>query len=167
MSYFNSKNIFGFISLFCVGLFLSSLVLQYFVFVVPCPLCIVQRYTYLIIGILSFLIYSSSSPVSFMRVRLYSGVLSALTIFGGSIATRQVWLQHHPSPIDSTKCAVTFGSFFDSVLTALGGVGSCMRVDFTFLTLSLAEWSVLCFLSIFCVLLLLFFRFFSQNEEII
>ncbi len=58
---------------------------------------------------------------------------------------RQVWLQHLPQAEDATGCAVSFGSFLDSTLYALGGRGNCGIIDWTFISFSIAEWSLLWF----------------------
>lgn len=119
-----------------------AFVLEYFVDLVPCPLCIVQRFFYLLIGLtaLAALFWSQ------VFTRLRSGSLVLLwAIIGGGVALRQVILQHQPQDIDSTGCAVSFGSFFDSFLYALGGRGNCGVVDWTFLTFSIAEWSLVWF----------------------
>ena len=64
---------------------------------------------------------------------------------------RQVWLQRFPIQSESTTgCAVSFGSFLDGVLYALGGRGNCGIVDWTFLTFSIAEWS-LCWFILFAL----------------
>ena len=119
-----------------------AFVLEYFVDLVPCPLCIVQRFFYLLIGLtaLAALFWSQ------VFTRLRSGSLVLLwAIIGGGVALRQVILQHQPQDIDSTGCAVSFGSFFGSFLYALGGRGNCGVVDWTFLTFSIAEWSLVWF----------------------
>jgi disulfide bond formation protein DsbB len=46
---------------------------------------------------------------------------------------------------------VSFGSFIDQFLQALGGTGDCAKVDWTWLTLSIAEWSLLSFIFLFGV----------------
>lgn len=137
------KYIFRCIAFFSIGLFGSSFFLQYFASVIPCPLCIVQRYTYLLIGILALCLeYRFFSSV---RTYFYRGGIFFLALFGELIAMRQVWMQYHPLNSDPTKCFTFFGSFFHSVLLSLGGVGDCAKRDWTILSFSLAEWSVLFF----------------------
>lgn len=117
-----------------------AFVLEYFVDLVPCPLCIVQRFFYLFIGISALVgLFTKLSS------RVVGGLVMLWSILGGGVAMRQVWLQRFGTVSDSTGCAVSFGSFTDSFLFALGGRGNCGIVDWTFLTFSIAEWSLLWF----------------------
>ena len=117
-----------------------AFVLEYFVDLVPCPLCIVQRFFYLFIGVSALV-----GLLAKLGARLVGGLVVLWSLVGGAVALRQVWLQHFPSITDSTGCAVSFGSFLDSALFALGGRGNCGIVDWTFLTFSIAEWSLVWF----------------------
>ncbi|OGI21385.1 MAG: hypothetical protein A2808_00015 [Candidatus Moranbacteria bacterium RIFCSPHIGHO2_01_FULL_55_24] len=128
----------------CAGLLVFAYILEFFVDLVPCPLCIVQRCFYLAIGVTALV--AAFGWIRQLSVRLAGGIITALALLGGGIAMRQVWMQHFPQVTDPTRCGVSFGSFFDSVILALGGAGNCGIVDWTFLTLSIAEWSALCFL---------------------
>ncbi|WP_042299955.1 disulfide bond formation protein B [Paraburkholderia kururiensis] len=80
----------GFICLALVG---GALWLQYFKNEDPCPLCIIQRYFFLLIAVFAFL---------GARFRSWSGVrvleaLAALSALGGIIAAvRHVYVQAHP-----------------------------------------------------------------------
>lgn len=127
-----------------VGLLGFAFVLEYFVDLVPCPLCIVQRFFYLLIGVTALLALIPTTT-RFISTRITGILVSVWAIIGGSVAMRQVWLQHFPPVTESTGCAVSFGSFLDSALYALGGRGNCGIIDWTFLTFSIAEWSLLWF----------------------
>jgi disulfide bond formation protein DsbB len=80
----------GFICLALVG---GALWLQYFKNEDPCPLCIIQRYFFLLIAIFAFL---------GARFRSWGGVrvleaLAALSALGGIVtAVRHVYVQAHP-----------------------------------------------------------------------
>ena len=117
-------------------------VLEYFVDLVPCPLCIVQRFFFLGIAIVALGAWLNKN----LQQKIVGILTSLLALVGGVVAARQVWLQHLPQPMESsTGCAVSFGSFLDTVLYALGGRGNCSVVDWSFLTFSIAEWSLLWF----------------------
>lgn len=143
------KTIFRLVALFCGGLLVFALVLQYFFSVAPCPLCILQRFFYLLIGFVA--VSASFGWVKNISVRAYGVLIGALALLGGIITFRQVWLQLHPSLSDVTKCIVPLGSFFDSIIFSLGGVGNCGTRDFVLFGLSLAEWSLFCFSLLFLV----------------
>ncbi len=47
---------------------------------------------------------------------------------------------------------------FEVLKRTLRGTGDCAKVDWTFLGLSIAEWSVICFTTLLVVLVLQFLR---------
>lgn len=138
------KTIFLSVVLFCAALLGFALVLEYFVNLVPCPLCIVQRFFYFLIGAAAL-----SGYYGWFRgigPRIYGGIITALSLLGGVVALRQVFLQRFaPLETDPTRCGVFFGPFIEGVLRALGGLGNCGIIDWTFIGLSIADWSLLCF----------------------
>lgn len=160
-----SKTIFSLVILFCGGLLGFALILQYFVFLVPCPLCILQRFVYLLIGLVAF--FATFSLVKGISTQTYGLVILILALLGGGIAGRQVWLQQNPSLVDPTKCLIPMGSFFNSVILSLGGVGSCSSRDWTLFGLSIADWSLLCFAFLLLVglYLTLYPKFKDENAE--
>jgi disulfide bond formation protein DsbB len=145
--YITKENISLFLIVAPLGLLGFGFALEYFVDLVPCPLCIVQRFFFLgiaLVGIVGLM----NRNVQNRMLGILTGILAFL---GGGVAARQVWLQHLPQPMESTGCAVSFGSFLDTVLYALGGRGNCSFVDWTFLTFSIAEWSLLWFVIFGCI----------------
>lgn len=127
---------------FCTFLLAFAFVLEHFVELAPCPLCIAQRIFFLLIGLVA------ASFIWWPRVvtKKIAGIkITAYALLGGAIAVRQVWMQWYPGNIDPTRCGVTFGSFIDQFLQALGGSGDCAKVDWLFIGLSIAEWSALSF----------------------
>lgn len=83
------------ISLLCLGLVVSAVILQQVgyqgVNFLPCPLCILQRVAYLTIACFCLL-------ALIMRPfrRLFHCLATLSSIFGLFIASRQVWLISHP-----------------------------------------------------------------------
>jgi disulfide bond formation protein DsbB len=137
-------------------------VLQYFVSLAPCPLCIVQRFFYLLIGLVA--LFASFDWWKHVSVRMYGMLIVFLALLGGGVAFRQVWMQHFPTLVDPTKCVVPFGSFLNSVILSLGGVGSCSVRDWTLFGLSVAEWSLACFVFLLLVGIFLIRRENTQDE---
>lgn len=146
--YVTAENIFLLCIVSTISLLGFAFVLEYFVDLVPCPLCIVQRFFFFFIGLTAL---GGLLCKNLFTVRRSGVLVALLALLGGSIALRQIILQHQPMDMESTGCAVSFGSFFDSFLYALGGRGNCGVVDWTFLTLSIAEWSLLCFVGFLVV----------------
>ncbi len=142
-----SKNLLLLIALFCGGLLAGAVVIEYAVKLVPCSLCVAQRIFFGLIGLTALAAYLGW----FERCGrfLVAGLILTLSLLGGAIALRQVWIQHFPLPgFDPSKCVVSLGSFIDSFLRALGGLGSCAVRDFTLLGLAIPEWSLLAFLGL-------------------
>jgi disulfide bond formation protein DsbB len=134
--------------LFCVGLLGFAFVLEYFVELTPCPLCIAQRMFFFLIGLVAFFFFAFPQYLSkkFLGIKIIF-----LSLLGGSIALRQVWMQWHPPTADTGGCTVLFGNVVQNFLQALGGTGDCAKVDWTLLTLSIAEWSLISFVFLLIV----------------
>ena len=81
------------LGLICVGLVAGALYLQYFKHEDPCPLCIIQRYFFLLIAIFAFL---GARFNSWRGVRLLE-VMAALSALAGIVtAVRHVYVQANP-----------------------------------------------------------------------
>lgn len=162
--YSTIENILLFIVVSTAALLGFAFILEFFVDLVPCPLCIVQRFFYLLIGITALL---AVLPVSakYVNTKMAGRGVILWSILGGAVAGRQIWLQHLPKTEDSVGCAVSFGSILDSILYALGGRGNCSIVDWTFLTLSIAEWSFIWFGIFFIVGSMLLKKSLDKKEQ--
>jgi disulfide bond formation protein DsbB len=72
---------------------------------------------------------------------------------GAGMAIRHVWLEHNPPKI--FDCGADVGFLLESFpLTEafpmiFRGTGDCTKVPWRFLSLSIAEWSLICFVLIF------------------
>jgi disulfide bond formation protein DsbB len=81
--------------------------------------------------------------------------------FGAFVAARQSWLQWYPPQVAS--CGRDFYGMIETfplqraIPMIFKGSGDCSKVDWTFLTLSIANWSFLCFLA-FALLSLVLLR---------
>lgn len=141
---YKERTIFLLTVIFCAGLLVSAFLLQYFVRLIPCSLCIVQRFFYFLVGLTALSAFFGW--IKDVSTRAYGGLMLLFALLGGAVAVRQVWLQYFFQGGDPTKCLIPGGSFLNSVILSLGGTGSCAIRDFTLIGLSLAEWSSLCFL---------------------
>ena len=136
----------------CALLLAFGYYLQYARGLEPCPLCLVQRgFFYLVGGVLA--LAALHAPAA--RGRIVYGSLAALFAAGGiGTASRQVWLQHLP-PERVPACGPDLFFMLDNfplsqTLTKLfTGTGECAAVDWTFLGLSIAEWSLAWFVALF------------------
>ena len=132
----------------CAALLGYGFYLEYFDGQDPCPLCLVQRGFYF--GLLFvFLAAAIHGPARVGRI-VYGALAFVLAVGGGGTAARQVWLQHLP-PDQVPKCGPDLYYMIDhfplaKVVTNLfRGSGQCADVTWRFLGLSIAEWSLLCF----------------------
>jgi disulfide bond formation protein DsbB len=77
-----------------IALVAGAVYLQIFKGEDPCPLCILQRYGYLLIAV--FALFGASATR--WRTVIVAEIFVALsTLFGIAVAGRHVWLQSHPS----------------------------------------------------------------------
>lgn len=142
----SSRQVFAAMALLCVGLLAFGLYLQHVVGLEPCPMCIVQRYALFGVALWAALGWMLAGR----GVQLAMAGLTLLTAgFGAFVAARQSWLQWYPPEI------VTCGRDFYGMVEAFPlkraipmifrGSGDCTAIDWTFLGLTIANWSFLNF----------------------
>jgi len=133
----------------CLGLLAFGYYLQYFAGQEPCPLCIFQRLAYFAIACAG-LLGAIHAPRGLGQLG-YSGGMLLAALAGVAIAGRQVWLQHLP-PGEAPECGPGLDYMFhvfpfsDALRMVFTGSGECAEVTWTLLSLSIAGWSLLCFL---------------------
>jgi disulfide bond formation protein DsbB len=134
------------VALVCLLMLAFGLYLQHGVGLEPCPMCIVQRYALaLVMLVAGFSALSRKSNVLLTGLSLL--VLTAG--FGAFVAARQSWLQWYPPEVAS--CGRDFYGMIETfplqraIPMIFKGSGDCSKVDWTFLSLSIANWSFLCF----------------------
>ena len=143
----NSRLIYLAMFLACAGLIGFALYLQHALGLEPCPMCILQRYAFIVVGVIA-LAAAIDNPALLGR-RIYGGLLVVMAATGGGIAIRHVYLEHYPPKI--FDCGADVGFMLESfpLTQALPmifrGTGDCTKVVWRFLGLSIAEWSLICF----------------------
>ncbi len=146
---FSPRQIFAFIAAACFGLIGFGLVLQHQVGLEPCPMCILQRYAFVSIGLVA-LIAALHGPVR-VGVRVYGVLVGALAIAGGSVSVRQSMLQRFPKPELAANCGADLdfllGNFplAQALPRIFSGTGDCAKVEWSLLGLSIAEWAFVWF----------------------
>jgi disulfide bond formation protein DsbB len=142
----SARRIFVLLSVVCLGLLAFGLYLQHAVGLVPCPMCIVQRYALVLIALIAGLTATSSKK----GIHIGGTVLLLVTAgFGAYVAARQSWLQWYPPEVVS--CGRDFYGMIETfplqrvIPMIFKGGGDCSKVDWTFLGGSIANWSFLCF----------------------
>ena len=150
------------LTLVCMGsvaLLAFGLYLQHVVGLEPCPMCIVQRYALVLValvaGIGGALRQRGAHVVAALLILLLSG-------FGAFVAARQSWLQWNPPEVVS--CGRDFYGMIETfplkraIPMIFKGGGDCTKIDWTFLGLSIANWSFLVFVGIAIIALALLVR---------
>lgn len=136
------------IFLICTALLGYGYYLQFIQGQEPCPLCMLQRACYFGIALVA-LIGGLHGPARIGQ-RIYAGLIALVALGGVGLAARQTWLQHLPED-RIPECGPSFDFMLDmyplaeTIKRSLRGSGDCAKVDWIFLGLSIAEWSLICF----------------------
>lgn len=143
------RRLLGVVAVGCLGLLAFGLYLQHAVGLEPCPMCIVQRYALLLVAVVAGLTALLRGKTS-LSVGLV--VMLLLSAGGAFVAARQSFLQWYPPEVLS--CGRDLYGMIESfplkrvIPMIFKGSGDCSAVDWTFLGLTIANWSFLCFSAI-------------------
>lgn len=134
----------------CTSLLAAAYYFEYVLFLEPCPLCMVQRFATLLVGI-GFL-------AAFFSYQRHWGLIIALlftlvaSVFGVWSADHHIWIQNLPAA-DIPDCGPSFEYLMatlplSELLTImLHGDGNCAEIDWQWWGLSMPEWTRLWFVS--------------------
>jgi len=111
----------------------------------PCPLCILQRFAFIVIalGSLAGLIHGARGRWRW----LWGGVVFAGGLWGVVTAGRHLWLQSLP-PDQVPGCGpgfafmVEYFSMFEAIKEAFTGSGECAEVDWALFGISMPGWTL-------------------------
>ena len=158
LSYFETapRRVLALVSAVCVVMLAFGLYLQHVVGLEPCPMCIVQRYALVLVAVVT-------GVTAFARGKgpLLAGSAVTLLVagFGAFVAARQSFLQWYPPEVAS--CGRDFYGMIETfplqrvIPMIFKGSGDCTKIDWSFLGLSIANWSFLCFAGISLLMLAL------------
>jgi disulfide bond formation protein DsbB len=153
------QRVLGAVAVICIAMLAFGLYLQHVVGLEPCPMCIVQRYALVGVAVVAGLTAFVKSRIG---VATGSFLVLLLAGFGGFTAARQSWLQWYPPEIAS--CGRDFYGMIENfplkraIPMIFRGSGDCTKVDWTFLGLSIANWSFLWFVFFALVAIVLIAR---------
>ena len=143
------RHIWLIILLVCTGLLAFGMYLQHVVGLVPCPMCIVQRYAMVLMALVALM----GTAFSGRKTALIAGSWLVLLAGGGAyVAARQTWLQWYPPEVVS--CGRDFYGMIETfplqraIPMIFKGGGDCTKVDWTFLGGSIANWSFMAFVGL-------------------
>ena len=151
------RRLFALIAAAALGVILVSVVLTEVLDLHPCPLCIFQRFLYLVIGALALI--ACTVPLRFSWTRWLALVALLPSLAGAATAAYQSWAQLYPDAAPS--CYGANPSLIERFVDWLGllypaffmPTGFCTSMDGSFLSLTIANWSLLIFLGLSAVLL--------------
>lgn len=115
----------------------------------PCPLCLLQRFCFILLGLL-FFIGIFYSPMQLGRI-VHALLILFVAVLGGIIAARQIWLQHLPAG-QAPACMPGFYyllqhfSLREALPIIFKGSQDCADIQWLFLHLSMPEWSLIFFI---------------------
>ena len=147
LSQLSPRIIFLTIFLGCASLLGYAVYMQHYQGLVPCQLCVLQRYAFVAVAIVA-LLAALFNPRG-IAVKMWGGLLALTSILGGGISMRQSWLQRNPP--ESVACGpdldymITRFPLSDLLPKLFQGEGDCAKVDWTLFSLSMAEWALICF----------------------
>jgi disulfide bond formation protein DsbB len=172
---FLTRGAFAFIATACAALVaFAFLYLQEELGLEPCPMCLLSRYTFIAIAVVSLVAAIHGPRGGWLKA--YALAVTLLSAIGIGISARHSYLQHFPPKFE------TCGTDLDFLVTNLplvqafpkifAGTGSCVQVDWRFLGLSIPEWGLVWFLAFAVLVLWLAFRkqsgarrYFSRDLE--
>jgi disulfide bond formation protein DsbB len=138
--------VFGAIFLACAALIGYGLYLQHAEVLEPCPMCILQRYAFIAIGLVA-LLAAIFNPRAW-ALGVYSVLVFLLALAGGGVAVRHSYLQHFP-PVNQS-CGADLSYLLELPLSRawpaiFRGTGECSEVQWKFIGLSIPEWALVWF----------------------
>ncbi|MEO5692516.1 MAG: disulfide bond formation protein B, partial [Usitatibacter sp.] len=114
----------------------------------PCPMCILSRYCFAVIGLVS-LAAAIHGPKGVI-LRGYGILVALFAAAGIGISIRHSYLQHFPPALETCGTDLAFLMNTLPLSQALPkifqGTGSCSSVDWKMLGMSLPEWALVWFL---------------------
>ena len=135
----------------CAGLIAFALYSQHKLMLEPCPLCVLQRFAVIGLGIV-FLVAGLHNPSGAGRL-VYSALIAVVTLLGASVAGRHVWLQLLPED-EVPACGPGLDYMWENFPLAdvmnmvFKGSGECAKVDWQFLGLSMPVWVLIALLGL-------------------
>lgn len=123
-------------------------------------MCIMQRYALALVGMIA-LLGALHGPRK-AGARVYAALILLVSLAGGGVAARQSWIQRFPPDIPECGPGLEFmvESFglADALPMIFRGAGECTAIDWTFLGLSIANWSLVNFALIALLACFMLFR---------
>ena len=145
-----SKPLLLLITLACIGMLAVGLYLQLKLDMLPCPLCILQRYGFAAVALISLI--TVVLPAAATRIGAAFACIASLS--GAGVAIRHLWVKAHPTvscgidPLETSLNKIAPAQWFPSLFQA---DGLCTTEYDPILGLSIPAWALIWF-TIFALL---------------
>lgn len=152
---------YGILFLIVVIIFLITYYLEYVSGIHPCPLCLLQRLCFYIVGFI-FLIACIHSPKNIGNI-VYPILTIIFSLIGIVFAIRQIYLQHLPQG-QTVGCGVDLAYMFqnfpitEALKHVFQGSAECAVSQWHFLGFDMAEWALLWFIFFIAISVFLIVR---------
>jgi disulfide bond formation protein DsbB len=140
------------VALACIGMLGVGLYLQLVLEMMPCPLCILQRYAFAAVALLCLI--TCFLPSTMLHLGAALSALAAIT--GAGIALRHLWIKAHPTiscgidPLETSLNKIFIARWLPSLFQA---DGLCTTEYDPILGLSIPQWALVWFV-IFAITLI-------------
>lgn len=152
----SAKLMLGGVTAVCIAALGAALYLQHVMFQMPCPWCVIQRYEFVVVALVSAIgIFLSDAA---RRKAAMLGLLAAVAGMGS--ASWHMWVKAHPGfscgldPLETSLNKIPTATLLPWLFEA---DGMCSTEYPPVLGLSLPQWSWLCFAA-FSVIMVLVIR---------
>lgn len=132
------------VALISIALLAVGLYMQLVLDMLPCPLCILQRYAFALTALLCLL--TIALPTNYLRAGAAAASLASIT--GAGIAIRHLWVKAHPTiscGIDALEVALNKIVFANWLPTLFQADGLCTTEYEPILGLSIPAWALIWF----------------------
>ena len=146
-----------FVGVAAIVLLGAAMYLQLALKMLPCPLCVLQRYAFALLAIICLL--GACMQAGGQRIFAGLGIVSALV--GAGIAGWHLWIKAHPTvscgidPLETSLNTIPTARLFPKLFQA---DGLCTTEYESILGLSIPQWSLLWFVALAIALALVLMR---------
>ncbi|WP_438462277.1 disulfide bond formation protein B [Marinomonas sp. PE14-40] len=140
----------GLIALTSFALLGVAFYMEYEMGLEPCPLCMLQRIMFLIVGVIALIsfLHKSSSAIKY-----YALAITTFSVLGAALSIRHLYLQNLPEDqlpacLPGLSYMVEVFPWQEIMSAMIMGTGECGDVVWTFLGLSIPGWTLVAFAGI-------------------
>ena len=150
-----------FVVLSCASLFSFAMYNQYIQYLDPCPLCALQRLSFLAMG--TFALLAVIHNPGRIGQRIYAWLLMLGATLGTLFAGRHIWLQNLPEDL-VPECGPGLNYMLENfpltevISTIFYGSGSCAEILWVFLGMTMPMWTFVWYVGLGLITLWMVYR---------